>query len=387
MSPKPAFLSVLVAAVFFSRMVSAQGDSNPPVVTSFSLDRTIVNVASGPQTIYGRFEATDDVSGFNVGPNGYLWGYVQLVISESLGRVIYSGRPDGGTGFRVVVNEGKKIVAEFALTIDSFVPPGTYYLNRLQFYDRAGNLFVASTDWLRQRGFPHAITVMNSGPTISESTRSVHIPHFAAGQGWTTRLYIYGPSLSSASWNIRVLGANGSLILQRDLAALPAQASVAIADFAETGGLTVGRLEITGRGSTPPEFCAVALFSNRILRQEALSAPSCVTTGGHVSGPKGRLRYVYDHRDDAMSGFAFANTGTSPVDVALRLYDQNGILAQQRFIRLPGGGHQVLEVTEPKGAFGRMEITCAPGCSEIYSLGFRFNSFGAFTLMPFTSAE
>lgn len=368
--------------------VSAQGDVTPPLVSSFWLDRTTVDVSLGPQTIYGRFEATDDLSGFDVRNDGYLWGYVQLVISESSGRVIYSKRPNGSDGFQVIVNEGRRILAEFSLTVDTYVPNGTYYLNRLQFYDKAGNLFVASKDWLQQRGFPNSVTVTRSGTGGStEITRSLSLPHYAAGDGWTTRIYIYGKSLSGLIFQTTVYDSQGQVIKQKDAFVQGAEPALALIDFEGSTSLEMGWIELKAKGTSAKSFCAVAMYSNAILRQSASSAPTCITASGYLTGALGKLAYVFDHRENAVSGFAFTNSGTDARNVKLTWLDQNNLLLQQDAFFLESSRHHVIESRGARGTTGLVVMECTPDCSGISSVGFRFNASGSFTLMPFIRLE
>ena len=135
------YLNYWILSFIFCSFVGTAyaAESDPPQLNAISVDKTVVDVSNGPQTVIFTTE-TYDASGIEW---GYSWTDIDL---------------NGPKYIRAISNEG--IADVFTVTFDSNDPTGLYKINSLTLYDNNGVDSVYYSESLLSFGLPSHIEVI-----------------------------------------------------------------------------------------------------------------------------------------------------------------------------------------------------------------------------------
>ena len=175
------------------QVTSTTGDTTAPQLKAFSFTPTSVDVGNQSQIINFTGRATDDISGviyFLVqlrGPSGVQY-------AEG-----FASTPTSGNSFDGVYN--------FSATISKSAETGTWFVQRIELYDKLGNGPVLYENQLKAMGFPTKIQVTN------DSKLSVT---FTGNGGGTVTSLPSGISCTGSCSAIYPVGTNVTLMATHD---------------------------------------------------------------------------------------------------------------------------------------------------------------------------
>jgi hypothetical protein len=95
--------------------------------------------------------------------------------------------------------------------------------------------------------------------------------------------------------------------------------------------------------------------------------------------------FPFDNTSGYVTGMAFANLSPTPVDVAVTVWDENGVQIGSQTFTVAAAGHTSFAVPAQIAlTAGRRGIVRfqSSGSSGIAGLGLRFTPFGTFTSVP-----
>lgn len=153
------FLIVILAALCLTlaSRASAQTDTTPPQLKSFSFSPNAIDTSASAQTVTILIGIKDDLSDFNMGdvefedPRGNIWGWA-----------FYPSHRISG--------DSKDGVYRLTVSFPHNSPQGTWHISRV--LARAGtqeNFTVFTTSMLAAAGFPTALQVGSSSPTSTKA--------------------------------------------------------------------------------------------------------------------------------------------------------------------------------------------------------------------------
>ena len=105
---------------------------------------------------------------------------------------------------------------------------------------------------------------------------------------------------------------------------------------------------VSQSGSQPGLFCLIPVRTNAVLTMP------------------------YDQTGGGLSAYAFANTMSTPVQMTLKFYDQNGNNIGTDIEQIPGFGHTQFAVTDKVPALANTKGTMQINGAGVVPLGFKF---------------
>lgn len=210
-----------------------------------------------------------------------------------------------------------------------------------------------------------------TAPSLASASRQAHIPHFASGAGYTTRVFVVNPSEEAQTVQItlqadsdsrsrqitQVIPPHGRLDSRLDQAF-----SLTSATFI-TGAL---KLEVTGGGKGVLAFAEISTGQGLVTALAAEAKPLSDYFFSHVA----QDRNFY-------TGTVLLNPGTAPAHVTIDVFDQSAELVGARsFSLLPGKRiaqvlNELVPGTSQVSAGGYVHITATEPVFAVQLFGSR----------------
>jgi hypothetical protein len=130
----------------------AKSDTEAPQLQSLSWTPSSVNTSAGAQTITVTARITDDLSGFDVGPN-YTHGSMQVrFVSPSNSQIVDASVSELVSGLPV------DCIVRGTVTLPAFAESGIWTVQYVNFSDQVGNSRSLNSSQLASAGFPTTFT-------------------------------------------------------------------------------------------------------------------------------------------------------------------------------------------------------------------------------------
>jgi hypothetical protein len=171
-------------------------------------------------------------------------------------------------------------------------------------------------------------------PPIASTT---YLPHFADGQGWTTQIVLVNPTDSVITGSIQFVSQQGAVVATFPYSvARESSFKVASSGIAPTGAVLSGSVRVVPATGAAPSALSIFSFRNGdgIVVSEAGAAP--------VQADAFRM-YVEETTPMSVypaiqSGFAVANSLTTPLPATVNLTGLDGSLIATTTITIPANG-------------------------------------------------
>jgi hypothetical protein len=334
-------VSHIRAALLLSIVIATAAAQNPPL--------TIVTTALPLAYTGGNYLQTLNATG---GTPPYSWTLLGGTLPAGLtlsSTGLITGSPTGtGTstlGVQVTDRDGSKATANLALTV---IAPGTLARSGVLSHIAAGGSWVTSITLVTTYSAAVPVRVIFHNDDGSPLNLPVTVTQQGSAQSFTAT------TLDS------VLGPNTTLIVETGAA------PSAVVGWAEvlSGGPVSGYATFRFVPASGPSSEGAAPLQTQ--------APSIIV-------------FPFDNTSGYVTGMAFANLSPTPVDVAVTVWDENGVQIGSQTFTVAAAGHTSFAVPAQIAlTAGRRGIVRfqSSGSSGIAGLGLRFTPFGTFTSVP-----
>ena len=366
-----------------------------PLTTTYSSSSQLT--ASVPASLIAN---SGSFSVMVINPGGSSSGSVTFsVIAPAAVPTIASVSPSsaivGGSGFTLTVN---------GTNFDSTCVVNWNRSPLLTTYTSATQLTASIPAVLIANGGSASITVVSGGGAvtsnavsfpITSTSRSV-LAHIAAGDGWTTVIFLYNNSSAPVTVSLTLHGNDGTIFSlpmtvtsNGQTQSLMALANTTIApegtmQISMGGGIAITSVGWADLTSSAP------LNGFAIFRTISANSPTSEGTVPLQTQFPGMLLIPYDNTSGSVAAVALANVGTTATTVTATVWDENGILLGTQLIALPAGGHTAFtlpqQLTMTAGKVGYVQFQ-ASGPGELSAIGLRFSAYGTFTSVPVVSVQ
>ena len=238
------------------------------------------------------------------------------------------------------------------------------------------------------------MTTLPVAPLAAVSTRSIVLPHFAAGGGWSTRILLVNPSDTEIGGTVQTLTAAGAGFGATTYRIAPR--SSAVVDVSETGAeVRVGSVRIHPNVGDPAPI-ASTVFSSVNGGVTVTENGVAETESGHAFRLFVEASGRFGEPDSTRTGIAIANSGTEAAILNLDLRDLNGVpTGSSASITIPAAGqvsvflHEIpgfSNLATPFEGVLRISTASAAGISMIGLRG-RYNERGEFLIATMPSVN